>query len=287
MEEKKLRYLNVGCGNKFHSDWVNIDMVSYHPDVIEHNVLSGLPFPEDYFDVVYHSQVLEHIPKNKANDFLAECFRVLKPGGIIRIVLPDLENIVREYQRHLESCLSDGDKLSEANYDWILLEMYDQAVRNSPGGQMAAYIQKPVLINEEYVFGRIGHVGRLIRSSYLESLDTPKEINASILEKYIGRIVRNFKFSKIRKRIVSALLTGKEREFLKIGQFRNGGEIHYCMYDRFSLSRLLRTIGFTALNVLDPYRSDILNWSQYELDVKDSHAYDPTSLFVEARKPVK
>jgi predicted SAM-dependent methyltransferase len=286
MEEKKLRYLNVGCGNKFHPDWVNIDMVSYHPGVIEHNILSGLPFPDDYFEVVYHSQVLEHIPTDKANDFLAECFRVLKPGGIIRIVLPDLENIVKEYQKHLESCLSDWSKVSEANYDWILLEMYDQTVRNSPGGQMAAYIEKPVLINEEYILGRIGHVGKLIRSSYLESRGQSGERSRSFFKKYIEEIARSLKFVKIRKRITSALLTSEEREFLKIGQFRNAGEIHYWMYDRFSLSRLLGIVGFTEPNVFDPYKSDIMHWSKYELDIKDGHVFDPTSLFIEARKPV-
>lgn len=282
MEEKKLRYLNVGCGSKFHPDWVNIDMVSSHPDVIEHNLLSGFPFPDDYFEVVYHSQVLEHIPKDKANDFLTECFRVLKPGGTIRIVLPDLENIVKEYQKHLALCLSEGGKQSEANYDWILLEMFDQTVRNSPGGQMAAYIEKPVLINEEYVLGRVGHIGKLIRSSYLEGHSKPQGISISIFKK----IVRNLKLNKIRKRIASALLTSKEREFLKIGQFRNGGEIHYWMYDRFSLARLLRTTGFTEPAVLDPYNSDIKHWPKFELDVKDGDAFDPTSLFIEARKPV-
>jgi predicted SAM-dependent methyltransferase len=286
MEKNKLKYLNVGCGNKFHSDWVNIDMVSGHPDVIEYNILSGLPFPSDCFEVVYHSQVLEHIPKEKAADFLTECFRVLKPGGMIRIVLPDLENIVKEYQKYLELCLAQPGKLNEANYDWMLLEMYDQTVRNRPGGQMAAYIEKPVLINEEFVFSRIGRIGKLIRSGYLEGSGQTQQGSMSVLGKYIEKIVRNLRFSRVRKRFILALLTSEERAFLKVGQFRNGGEIHYWMYDRFSLSRLLGSIGFTKPNIFDPYRSEITDWSKYELDVKDGYAYDPKSLFIEARKPV-
>lgn len=96
---EKLNYLNVGCGGKFHKDWVNVDMTSNSKDVIVANLLKGIPFPDNSFDVVYHSQVLEHFPKEKARDFIKECFRVLKPDGIIRVVVPDLENIVNEYKK--------------------------------------------------------------------------------------------------------------------------------------------------------------------------------------------
>src|SRR3954454_1180269 len=97
----KSKYLNVGCGNKFHKDWTNIDMKSGSPYVIAYNLIKGLPFDNNSFQVVYHSQVLEHIPKENAAGFIKECFRVLEPGGIIRIVLPDLENIVKEYCKYL------------------------------------------------------------------------------------------------------------------------------------------------------------------------------------------
>ena len=44
-----LNYLNVGCGNKYHKDWVNIDMVSYSPYVKKVNLIKGIPFPENSF----------------------------------------------------------------------------------------------------------------------------------------------------------------------------------------------------------------------------------------------
>ncbi len=144
-----LNYLDLGCGNRFHKDWVNIDMVSKNPYVISHNLLKGIPYPDNQFDVIYHAQVLEHIPKDKATDFIKECFRVLKPGGIIRIVVPNLENIVGEYIKHLKVNLENPTEESEANYDWILLEMYDQTVRQYVGGQMAEVINTPKLINWE------------------------------------------------------------------------------------------------------------------------------------------
>ncbi len=139
----KLNYLNAGCGNKFHPDWHNVDMTSDSPDVLAANLLNGIPFPDNRFDVVYHSQVLEHFPKEKAGGFLKECYRVLKPNGIIRVVVPDLENIVNEYSKLLKENIEHSGELSAANYDWIMLELYDQTVRNYSGGQMAEYLQQP------------------------------------------------------------------------------------------------------------------------------------------------
>jgi len=146
-----LKYLNIGCGNKFHKAWINIDMISYSPYVIQYNLLKGIPYPDNYFEVIYHSQVLEHIPKEKAPEFIRECFRVLKPGGIMRVVVPDLQNIVTEYIKFLNQNLENPTEESEANYDWILLEMYDQTVRNYSGGQMGKYLNQTKLLNEEYV----------------------------------------------------------------------------------------------------------------------------------------
>lgn len=276
----------MGCGSKFHKDWVNIDMVSYHPDVIEHNILAGLPFPSDSFDVVYHSQVLEHIPRQYTAAFLSECFRVLKPNGIIRVVLPDLENIVQEYQKNLNDCLTANSQVAEANYDWILLEMYDQTVRNTPGGLMANYLERTILINETYVLDRIGYVGRLIRDKLVnEKGNTAPQAAGRILSDYAQKILRNLTYKKMRQRILNALLTREEKICLQVGRFRQGGEIHYWMYDRFSLSKLLMHLGFRGPCVKSPFDSDIPDWGKYELDVRNQCVYDPTSLFMEAYKP--
>lgn len=165
---KKVNYLNVGCGDKFHTAWTNIDMYSNTPHIKACNLLKGIPFSTNSFDVVYHSQVLEHFPKEKASFFMSECFRVLKPGGIIRVVVPDLENIVNEYIKCLNENLSNPNKYSEANYDWILLELYDQTVRNHSGGQMVEFLRQPELVNEDYIVDRIGYLlGMSIRDYYV------------------------------------------------------------------------------------------------------------------------
>lgn len=266
-------YLNIGCGNKFHPAWVNVDLVSANPKVQACNILNGLPFPNDSFDVIYHSHVLEHLPKEKAPAFVAECLRVLKPGGIMRVVVPDLEDIAREYLKQLEASLAKPDDQAEANYDWIMLELFDQTVRNHKGGQMGEYLRQGELVNEEYVLDRIGFVGRSIRKQHLAAQSQAKQSSA------LTRVRE-----KIRQ-IIAATRQGMTPEAKRIGEFRLGGEVHLWMYDRFSLSRLLGEAGFMNIAVQSPYVSRIPGWAQFELDVRQGAVFDPTSLFLEANKP--
>lgn len=278
-------YLNVGCGAKFHKDWTNVDMVSSSPHVIRHNLLKGFPFSDNIFDAVYHSQVLEHFPKEEAFKFIKECHRVLKKNGVIRIVVPDLENIVVEYKKYLDENLNNPSRYSEANYDWILLEMYDQTVRNFTGGQMGKILKQKNLVNEHYLVTRGMTSGnrRDTQSLYSKTMVMFKDFkNASemviILTKVLGYTKR--KIVKLKRRTFNFLLGEKYR----IGDFRLSGEVHQWMYDRFSLSRLLSNAGFEDIKVKNSYESEIPDWELFELDVKDGRAYAPSGLFIEAKK---
>jgi predicted SAM-dependent methyltransferase len=266
--EDQIRCLNVGCGTKFHHDWVNIDMASYSPMVKKVNLLKGIPFPDNSFDAVYHSQVLEHIPKENAQQFIKECLRVLKPNGILRVVTPDFENMVDEYKRLLLQNLAAPTDTSKANYEWIMLEILDQIVRTQSGGLMAKYLQQPSMINEQYVMERIGFVGANFRKGYLKMALS----SATMFRKAVSFVLH---------KIETKLFWSKAKE---IGKFRLSGEVHTWMYDRYSLSELLKICGFMDIVVKTPFESAIPQWSKYELDVKNGQVYDPTSLFVEGRK---
>ena len=84
-----MKLLNLGCGARFHSDWTNVDFVSTVKNVLAHNLRMGIPFSNETYDVVYHSNVIEHFSKEEAPNFMGECYRVLKRNGIIRIAFPD------------------------------------------------------------------------------------------------------------------------------------------------------------------------------------------------------
>ncbi|HEY9706602.1 MAG TPA: methyltransferase domain-containing protein, partial [Oculatellaceae cyanobacterium] len=162
-----MNYLNLGCGRRFHPAWTNVDFVSTGEGVIAHNLTNGIPFPDASFDVVYHSHVLEHFPKTEAEVFLRECYRVLRPQGVLRVVVPDLEQIARTYLIALEQA-SSGSQEWASNYEWILLEMYDQTQRNHSGGEMAAYLFKENIPNQEFVLKRYGiEAKNLIEAAHL------------------------------------------------------------------------------------------------------------------------
>lgn len=274
---EKVNYLNVGCGTKFHPGWTNIDMVAADPAVQAVNLIKGIPFESDRFDLVYHSQVLEHIPKDKAPAFLAECLRVLKPGGTLRVVVPDLEEIAVEYLRLLRANLAGSSKNMQADYDWILLEMYDQVVRNHSGGDMGAYMCQPHLVNEDYVIGRVGRVARHL----VEKTRQPARSSTRSLTQKL----RGLTPAKLQNWLRRQWLQRFGSEALKVGSFRLGGEVHMWMYDRFSLARLLVQVGFTDVSRVDAHTSGVHDWGRYELDVRAGLVIDPTSLFMEARKP--
>lgn len=69
------------------------------PDNAEYgDVVKGLPFRDGSVDVVYCAHVLEHLSLEDARTALAETFRILRPGGVFRMVPPDLEAAIRNYQ---------------------------------------------------------------------------------------------------------------------------------------------------------------------------------------------
>lgn len=101
-----MRYLNLGCGSRFHRSWINLDMNPSDPCVRMCDLTKGIPFSDESFEVVYHSHVLEHFPKDKAFGFMQECHRILGRGGVIRVVVPDLEQIAKNVLKCLRAIRS-------------------------------------------------------------------------------------------------------------------------------------------------------------------------------------
>jgi len=64
--------------------------------IIHHDLNYGLPFHDNTVPYIFNSHFLEHLYYEDAQKFLKECYRVLKPGGVIRICIPSLEEEVSE-----------------------------------------------------------------------------------------------------------------------------------------------------------------------------------------------
>jgi len=78
-----------------------IDDISFRTNwpsyIRRYNVLKGLPYEDYSVDYIYSSHLLEHLTREQAIKLLKECYRVLKRGGIIRIVVPDLKLLAEKY----------------------------------------------------------------------------------------------------------------------------------------------------------------------------------------------
>ncbi len=283
MASKKLNYLNVGCGSKYHPDWINIDLNSNSGYVIPYNIRKGLPFPNDTFEVLYHSHFLEHLQKREAEKFIGECYRVMKKGGIIRIVVPDLETIIRNYLTFLEQNLENPTQTSQENYEWTMIELYDQSVRTFRGGERGIFVNTKDYSHNEFIVSRNGLDALQAKELHSESEKEKGFKPLNRLKRFWSRSYSN-KWSIINRMFFSTLLIGQARKNYQLGFFRNGGEIHHWMYDRYSLKKLLTDCGFSQVKVKTAFESEIHNWNSYELDAKEGIMFKPESLFIEARK---
>lgn len=118
--------VNVGCGSTPTPGWVNLDnsltvklarvpvlgaalaamprgsergrfVRAARETPIQWAVATRLPFLDRTMELVYSSHMFEHLNRDQATRFLHEAFRVLRPNGLLRLVVPDLKKLVDKY----------------------------------------------------------------------------------------------------------------------------------------------------------------------------------------------
>ena len=253
--------LNLGCGARHHPAWLNLDVAPQSPDVHQHDLRDPLPFNDHSCAVVYCSHVLEHFARADAPPFLRECHRVLLPGGILRVVVPDLETIARLYVRHLDRALS-GDAEAARRHEWMTLELLDQLVREESGGGVLKYWRQNPMPAEAFVIER---TGQEVRQALAILRQKPRAGEAPT---------------------PPPPAAVAPRDPAAVAKFRDGGEVHKWMYDRVSLARLLVECGFAETRVCRADESRIADFSSCHLDIDEGgETRKPDSLFMEAIKP--
>lgn len=125
MEIDKIK-LNLGCGLQCPEGWMNIDSsmgarlaklptlkkilyailpaswgvlpnIEWPSNVMWMNIVRRFNFEDDSVDIIYSSHTIEHLTYEEAAFVFGECYRVLKPGGRIRIIVPDLSVMINSY----------------------------------------------------------------------------------------------------------------------------------------------------------------------------------------------
>lgn len=94
--------LHIGCGMKKLHGWVNVDaLASVEPDSVQ-DVFTLPDVANDSVDILYGCHCLEHSSRKTCRNVLARWHEVLKPRGILRVAVPDIEAAMKWYLVHGE-----------------------------------------------------------------------------------------------------------------------------------------------------------------------------------------
>ena len=266
--------LNLGSGETVHPAYISVDLRP-RAGTIGHDLRQGVPFPDKAYNLVYHSTMLSHFRRSEALPFMRECQRVLKPGGILRVVTEDLEQLCRLYLEKVEAAWN-GDRPSGHDHEWLMLELFDQASRERSGGEMVTYLMNPELPNESFVRSRVGEQGAMMIAGAKARL-----INAKRPRSFSHRLKERF-----RKMLLTRLLGADGVKAYDIGRFRlSAGSASYLLYDRYWLRAIFQAAGLSNISLRTPESSGYHSWSAVNLDLTPSGApARPHALIMEGVK---
>lgn len=118
--------LHLGCGKRFLPGFVHVDLDD-HPHIDHRHRIDALPmFNTDSAALIYTSHCFEYFDRNEARTALEEWHRVLEPGGILRLAVPDFEALVEIYR-------------NTGQLDLILGPLYGRVEIEGPDGAQVLY----------------------------------------------------------------------------------------------------------------------------------------------------
>jgi predicted SAM-dependent methyltransferase len=126
--------INLGSGKQAHPGWTGYDrsltpligrllgrdVHGWARDTRVRDLTRGLPHADGSVDAVYSSHTLEHLTRDDAAFVVSECYRVLRRGGTLRLVVPDLEVLVRAYIAKDREKLPGNGPIGDALMDGLL-----------------------------------------------------------------------------------------------------------------------------------------------------------------------
>ncbi len=161
------RKLHIGCGDHYLKDWINIDISANIKADLVWNVTNGLPFDNESVSLIHTEDFIEHLSLQEGQGLLAECFRVLVPGGVIRVLTPNLVTFARCYlERDTNSLKWYTDSFGVRTY----AEMFNMGMRM--GGHTFLYDEETLdLVLDEAGFEVIPTIFNQSSHSELCGLD--------------------------------------------------------------------------------------------------------------------
>jgi predicted SAM-dependent methyltransferase len=96
LKDASPKKLHIGCGDNHLEGWLNTDIYPKKGEAFL-DATKAFRFSSDTYDYIFSEHMIEHIPYQSCLNFLAECYRILKPGGTIRLATPDLKFLIDLY----------------------------------------------------------------------------------------------------------------------------------------------------------------------------------------------
>ncbi len=97
LRSTSVRKLHLGCGPVVLSGWLNVDLKPRRAEQIYLDVTERFPFEDGTFDYILTEHMIGDLTYQEAGTMLAECYRVLRPGGCLRISTPSLARLAQLY----------------------------------------------------------------------------------------------------------------------------------------------------------------------------------------------
>jgi SAM-dependent methyltransferase len=108
-----IKKLQLGCGPNRLDGWLNSDVPPHQAYVLD--VSQPFPIADNTFDYIYSEHMIEHIPYEAGQNMIRESYRVLKPGGKIRITTPSIDFL-------FDLCNNPDDELNKRYLEWAYKE---------------------------------------------------------------------------------------------------------------------------------------------------------------------
>ena len=98
LDNHPIRKLHIACGQNPLDGWLNTELYPRSDSVMHLDATRPFPFGDGELDYIYSEHMIEHITHPQTEAMVRECFRVLKPGGKIRLATPDLAALLDLYR---------------------------------------------------------------------------------------------------------------------------------------------------------------------------------------------
>lgn len=95
LQNHKEKKLQIGAQGSSMKGWLNVDILPKIADTAYMDATKRFPFEDHTFDYIFAEHMIEHITYDEGQFMLRECFRVMKPNGIIRLATPNLDNLAK------------------------------------------------------------------------------------------------------------------------------------------------------------------------------------------------